>query len=360
MKKNQLSIPTHLFTAVLCAFFFLDQDVLMVFATPEERLDTIGVYSMSNKKQCQRVCWYRQLCTSFSYLDNTGNGGVNCVLHSSHVEDADTVTVTTSPQWLEQIVLPPPPTSVNSCSGSRPCGAAGFCVPQGNGAFRCASLPAKCGDPDPIPNASLSNVSKEQGDVVSVQCVKEFVQSPRYVSMEIECQINSRWTGFQGECMQAVYHSPSARLLARVPWSLNDRWNVCVKGTFDSYQRMTYDFVTGSGSGADLAIQVDFRLNWGLDQNMINVVSKIAGTWANNKKITSPQLPLQAGDDFQLTFHVNGDYLRLSVLRNQDDVATKFNVDISLSSGFDLTRPVLYIRTGSDASLNYVNVAAGC
>ena len=79
-------------TSHLCICLLLQSSwspaALMTAATYDlvtARPDVIGSYRLSNRMQCRKMCWYRLLCTSFSYLGDT-DPELNCVLHSSHVE----------------------------------------------------------------------------------------------------------------------------------------------------------------------------------------------------------------------------------------------------------------------------------
>lgn len=56
-------------------------------ASPREREDVISQYTVSNERQCHRLCWYRLSCSSYSYnpdikVSITDPTGRNCVLHS--------------------------------------------------------------------------------------------------------------------------------------------------------------------------------------------------------------------------------------------------------------------------------------
>ena len=53
-------------------------------------------------------------------------------------------------------------------------------------------LASSCGDPNPVPNATLSFTATCQEDLAVVQCRAGFVQSPREVSMETKCQVRAR------------------------------------------------------------------------------------------------------------------------------------------------------------------------
>ena len=79
--NRELSVSGCLCICLLLQSAWLPAAVVV----PEERLDAIGSYRLSNRMQCRRMCWYRLLCTSFSYYGDSDED-FNCVLHSSHVE----------------------------------------------------------------------------------------------------------------------------------------------------------------------------------------------------------------------------------------------------------------------------------
>ena len=51
----------------------------------DDRTDIMGQYTLLNSVQCQRLCWYRKLCTAYSYNDILTTGA-NCVLHADSLE----------------------------------------------------------------------------------------------------------------------------------------------------------------------------------------------------------------------------------------------------------------------------------
>ena len=52
----------------------------------DDRTDTMGQYALDNRVQCQRLCWYRRLCTAFSFNDRLSAGAANCVLHADPLQ----------------------------------------------------------------------------------------------------------------------------------------------------------------------------------------------------------------------------------------------------------------------------------
>ena len=50
-----------------------------------DRTDIMGQYTLLNGVQCQRLCWYRKLCTAYSYNHKLTSGS-NCVLHTDRLE----------------------------------------------------------------------------------------------------------------------------------------------------------------------------------------------------------------------------------------------------------------------------------
>ncbi|KAK7116847.1 uncharacterized protein [Littorina saxatilis] len=334
---------------------------------PERRLDTIGAYTLVNSRQCQRLCWYRLLCTSFSFHDNAGQGS-NCVLHSSHVEDAPTVDHN-PPEWSEHIVQSPSSTAnnnnnnnnnINVCSMSRPCAPAEVCVPESNRASRCASLPAHCGDPNPIPDANFAVSSRIQGALAALHCASDFVEIPRNVSMEIECQVNGRWTAVPGECMQAVYRHPTTPLQVPLPWLPWDGWKACLKGVFAGTQRMYLDLLTANKQ--DSVVHIDFRHDWWPYTETLLVTTSVGGWFPQQPYYlgTSPPMLLQQDDVFHVMLHydVTGDALLIELLRNDVEQST-WSVPLTGTPRLDLT-PARFLSVSSDPTLTYVNLVAGC
>ncbi|KAK7116848.1 uncharacterized protein [Littorina saxatilis] len=332
---------------------------------PERRLDAIGAYTLVNSRQCQRLCWYRLLCTSFSFHDNAGQGS-NCVLHSRHVEDAPTVDHN-PPEWSEHIVQSPSSTAnnnnnnnnINVCSMSRPCAPAEVCVPESNGASRCASLPAHCGDPNPIPDSKFAVSSRMQGAIATLHCASDLVEIPRNVSMEIECQVNGRWTAVPGECMQAVYRHPTTPLQVPLPWLPWDGWKACLKGVFAGTQRMYLDLLTANKQ--DSVAHIDFRHDLGPYTETLLVSTSVGGRYHPQPYLgTSPPMLLKQGDVFQVTLHydVTGDALLIELLRNDVEQST-WSVPLTGTPRLDLT-PARFLRVSSDPMLTYVNLVAGC
>ena len=87
MKASKALQSSHLCICLLLQSSW-SPAALMTAATHDlvtARQDVIGSYRLSNRMQCRKMCWYRFLCTSFSYLGDT-DPELNCVLHSSHVE----------------------------------------------------------------------------------------------------------------------------------------------------------------------------------------------------------------------------------------------------------------------------------
>ena len=68
----------------------------------EERMDVMGSYSLSNREQCQRLCWYRTLCSHYSYNTEVASAGVNCLLHAQPLQGQFQTLL------LLLLLLPPP------------------------------------------------------------------------------------------------------------------------------------------------------------------------------------------------------------------------------------------------------------
>ena len=80
----ELLKASHRFSllSILCGFVSL---AVTSTVYPCDREDVIGQYRLANEQQCHRLCWYRQLCSSYSYHPNTAAASTthNCVLHTN-------------------------------------------------------------------------------------------------------------------------------------------------------------------------------------------------------------------------------------------------------------------------------------
>ena len=80
----ELLKASHRFSLIfmLCGFVSL---AVTSTVYPCDREDVIGQYRLANEQQCHRLCWYRQLCSSYSYHPNptAASTTYNCVLHTN-------------------------------------------------------------------------------------------------------------------------------------------------------------------------------------------------------------------------------------------------------------------------------------
>ncbi|XP_070181227.1 protein crumbs-like [Littorina saxatilis] len=135
-------------------------------SNPLEADDILKKYTLSNSRQCRRVCWYIELCGRFSFYQNL------CVLHAREEKDQELAD-----GWMQErasgnslpsthgcrarqcghtkICMPVDtrglnhvcndlPADVNECASS-PCQNGGNCV-DGDRAYTCNCLPGYSGD----------------------------------------------------------------------------------------------------------------------------------------------------------------------------------------------------------------------
>ncbi|KAK7448540.1 hypothetical protein BaRGS_00040088, partial [Batillaria attramentaria] len=280
---------------------------------PSDREDVMGEYTVTNKEQCRRLCWYRRLCGSFSYNTNTGNAS-NCILHAN-ISSNTQVNPQTPSYWAER------PASgydlVNGCA-PRPCNDTEVCVPaispSGETAshYKCLPLPAICQKPD-IKNADVKVTVGEQDDTTNVECEQGHVAVPKGVSTEIRCQVTSRWTAFRGSCAQAEFFHPNGSDFLGIPWPMTDGWEMCVKGKFSTMGQLAIGFAARPDF-TNLDLYISFRY---LKQDRFTFWNtRMNGNW--DKRTTLGEMPLTPGDDFNITLSITNEQFHIVLLSHND------------------------------------------
>ncbi|KAK7116501.1 hypothetical protein V1264_002168 [Littorina saxatilis] len=209
--------------------------MLATAAQPTERQDVMGSYTLSNEKQCQRLCWYRPLCTSYSYFTGMtevagrNNSQSNCVLHTTSVEATQANTPEHFAGWSEKQASH---SGISSACRNRPCNQRSVCIPSYSMSSPvCLLMPSQCGTPEPVSNGDvIAFHGNHQDDVALVQCDDAYVASPRDVSVDLRCQVTSAWTAFQGTCIQYEYKFEARNTnFMQLPWSLIENSSMCIQ-----------------------------------------------------------------------------------------------------------------------------------
>ncbi|PVD25664.1 hypothetical protein C0Q70_13323 [Pomacea canaliculata] len=223
---------------------------------PSQREDVMGKYSFMNRYQCERLCWYRKLCKTYTYIYNrTLATGGNCVLHAENISTNTTSGVSTD--WVEREAFWDEALQDNGCR-NRTCNDTQVCVPTFASPFyACLPLPAdsnsnadqkrirkkergiyvdisfgdkyrivifttvfdksktqsemsvkKCQAP-PRDDGVYSNVTLLQGQRTNFTCNPSLVWAPRHADKTVTCQVNGKYSELKGTCKNATYYSPS-------------------------------------------------------------------------------------------------------------------------------------------------------
>ena len=51
-----------------------------------DRNDIMGQRTVTNRDQCERLCWYRKLCSHHSYNPDVTSADANCLLHTDPLQ----------------------------------------------------------------------------------------------------------------------------------------------------------------------------------------------------------------------------------------------------------------------------------
>ncbi|KAK7504896.1 hypothetical protein BaRGS_00003924 [Batillaria attramentaria] len=95
-----------------------------------------GMFRVSNREQCRRLCWYHKRCSVYSYSSH--RGAPNCMLRSGTL-------ATLRCGWIHEVASQVPD---NGCA-LRPCDNDEVCVPAlGQPSYNCLSVPSKSGESD--------------------------------------------------------------------------------------------------------------------------------------------------------------------------------------------------------------------
>ncbi|KAK7504894.1 hypothetical protein BaRGS_00003922 [Batillaria attramentaria] len=98
--------------------------------------DQPGMFRVTNREQCRRLCWYHKRCSVYSYSSH--RGAPNCMLRSGTL-------ATLRCGWIHEVASQVPD---NGCA-LRPCDNDEVCVPAlGQPSYNCLSVPSKSGESD--------------------------------------------------------------------------------------------------------------------------------------------------------------------------------------------------------------------
>ncbi|KAK7469886.1 hypothetical protein BaRGS_00036106 [Batillaria attramentaria] len=307
--------------------------------------DVINGYAVDNLKQCGRLCWYRSLCGSYSYRDSVStaeSGQYNCVLHTNQGQAVS--------GWMRYAA-----SGDNLTNGCRPrsCRQTEVCVPSGSD-FNCLYLP--CPRPH-VNNGDVIFSGTDTGDVATVQCHQGYVVSPRDASTNISCQITSRWTEFEGKCMQAEFSfnpSSDATFKEPMPWPVETDWAMCTRGILtDDADHAWFNLQPVASADVYVPFHVTIRpqddgtsdIRWNRKVDGVFTAGNLLGV-----------VPLSLGDRFSLTLRVLTGSVDVILHKKTDHT---FQVPLGGADGADLSN-ITYFRAGGSVSFSYVNLISGC
>ncbi|XP_070173798.1 uncharacterized protein [Littorina saxatilis] len=353
----------------LCTFFV--NGLVRSAVEPGQREDVIGQYSITNEKQCQRLCWYRQLCNTYSYytrdipvspaVSTSLSVAHNCVLHSKSVFSTTENKTLPDAGWIENAASS---SHINNACKTRPCSEREICVPASSVSvismsmsYVCLSLTSYCGDPQPVADGDVIVSGRRPGDAAVVTCNNKYVASPENVSMELVCLATSKWTAFQGECLRYEFFlNKEGNFRRRLPWKLREKSTICFKGMFTDAGSFFVN--TRPDMQHNMSeFHISFRYQHG-SHNTTEVLwnTKKNETW-QDKNYLGP-MPLVPGDSFNLTLHVQSD--RLQLVLNEAHVYKVPMLGVNNNTdGFDLRGSNVF-GIGGTVNLTYVNFLERC
>ncbi|PVD25660.1 hypothetical protein C0Q70_13319 [Pomacea canaliculata] len=171
-----------------------------------QREDVMGTYFLMNRYQCERLCWYRKLCKTYSYIYNrTLATDGNCVLHAYNIT-SDTTSGMAN-EWFERSADWDKTLQSNGCR-NRSCDDTQVCVPTFAFPFyKCLPFAAECQAPS-RDDGVYSDVTLVQGQRTNFTCNPSLVWASRHADKTVTCQVNSKYTELQGTCKNTTYYSP--------------------------------------------------------------------------------------------------------------------------------------------------------
>ncbi|KAL8621249.1 hypothetical protein ACOMHN_018549 [Nucella lapillus] len=275
--------------------------------SPSNSTDAIGAYRVDNLHQCERLCWYRSPCTSYSFrpANSSLDEEENCVLHSASVEG-----VYFSVWDLHEIP-------------GRPNVHRGYLRPR-----------RKKEKKNPT---SMSRDKRREGNV------------------------NGRWSTFADRCVQYLWPQRSALadvtsfLFVDFPRRLGEGegWGMCVKGKMAATDRMFLNFMSqpyNDGMYSELPLHVDLRFA-GAVYNSLN-----ESGWRGLTDLG--EMPIRHGADYQVSLHAAGSRLHVTLAGHvtyliplDHGPEVKYRIDLS---------HVRYLWMGDVLELSYLNLIDNC
>ncbi|XP_025105622.1 uncharacterized protein LOC112571046 [Pomacea canaliculata] len=324
---------------------------------PSQREDVMGKYSFMNRYQCERLCWYRKLCKTYTYIYNrTLATGGNCVLHAENISTNTTSGVSTD--WVEREAFWDEALQDNGCR-NRTCNDTQVCVPTFASPFyACLPLPAECQAP-PRDDGVYSNVTLLQGQRTNFTCNPSLVWAPRHADKTVTCQVNGKYSELKGTCKNATYYSPSVPFNKPLPDVVAKEWEACFKGNFTGLQRMTFNFHdrkdascdSSPPDGGNIYLCLDFRYDFDVTQKVLYFNALNNCSWSNRGEIGN--LTLQPNDYFEMTLRILFNNT-MQITYNNDTTQ-----QVDLASDINLTNAT-YLEIVRNVSLSYVNLGRGC
>ncbi|KAL8613364.1 hypothetical protein ACOMHN_057084 [Nucella lapillus] len=324
----------------------------------------MGQYRLDTDDQCGHLCWYRRLCSSYSYNSkqhsplappSPGNSP-NCVLHTDSVQMTSSSTCQApapTDQWRERAASSA--TIHNPCK-DRPCDDASVCVPHyphsspSSPSFHCVPLPAQCGPPDQVNHGHVNVSGTLQGHTGNVSCHSHHVPSPRDLPLNITCQVTSKWSPFPETCLQSVFPQ-EATVPFKALYPLPSKGAVfCVKGVYNGVSQITFNLQQGFNTRK---IELHFMVRptgvyW--DSTLEN------GKFIKLRTLgATPLASMNAGDTFEMTIRLLSEHVQVTFNGAQ------FQVPLSRPGidGVDVSLCKVFVLEGARA-ITYVNLVNGC
>ncbi|XP_025104488.1 uncharacterized protein LOC112570319 [Pomacea canaliculata] len=283
-----------------------------------------------NRYQCERLCWYRKLCKTYSYIYNR-------TLASDVV--------------YEQL-------QDNGCC-ARHCKETEVCVPTYDSPFyKCLPFSAECQAPPQV-DGTYDSDRLVQGQRTNFTCNSSLLWIPRHADKTVTCQVTGKYSGLKGTCENTTHYSPSIPFNKPLPDLTAKEWEACFKGIFIGTQRMTFNFHDRQDASCDfnpnnygnIYLSLDFRHNFVVTQEVMWATGLNNCSWSPHS--IGPLL-LQPSNYFEITLRI--------LFNNTMQIIYKDHPTQQLdlvSNHINLTK-VTYLEILNHVKLFYVNVIKGC
>ncbi|XP_025104487.1 uncharacterized protein LOC112570318 [Pomacea canaliculata] len=323
-----------------------------------QREDVMGTYFLLNRYQCERLCWYRKLCKTYSYIYNrTLATGGNCVLHAYNITSDTTSGV--ADDWFERSADWDNTLQSNGCR-NRPCDDTQVCVPTFAFPFyKCLPFAAECQAPS-RDDGVYSDVTLVQGERTNFTCNSSLVWVPRHADKTVTCQVNSKCSELQGTCKNATYYSPAVPFNEPLPDIVEEGWEACIKGKYLGPHRMNFNFHDSQNGSCDnhgygrIYLDLDFSTEFSGRRNAVSAFTATCSpsNWSGANKIGD--LPLNCSEYFDITLRILVNSTMAIMYKNH----TPHHFDL-LSNNITL-KGATYLEVINDVQLSYVDLGKGC